>query len=116
MTNARRVAHLSAPRLFCLAALVLTLLCVSAAAQSSKPTDGTTPMGLTPGAPAGSYALSGFDNVNLYSGHINFRLPLVQIGGRGGAQHTIMLPIEQEWQVETYTVQGDDYTETHYYP
>src|SRR2546423_2564587 len=97
MTNARRVTHLSAPRLFCLAALVLTLLCVSAAAQSSKPTDGTTPMGLTPGAPAGSYALSGFDNVNLYSGHINFRLPLVQIGGRGGAPHPIPLPLEHEW-------------------
>src|SRR6266851_5790441 len=41
-----------------------------------------TPLAMTPGAPAGSYALSGFDNVNLYNGNLNFSLPLLKIGGR----------------------------------
>jgi hypothetical protein len=36
------------------------------------------------GAPAGSYALTGFESVNLYSGNLNFNLPLVSVSGRGG--------------------------------
>lgn len=100
----------------CLPAIILAFMASETYAQSSYPTDGSTPMGLKPGTPAGSYALSGFDNVNLYNGNMNFRLPLVSIGGRGSAAHTIMLPIEKKWQVETYTIQGDDFTETHYYP
>src|SRR5215467_320261 len=48
-----------------------------------------TPLAMTPGAPAGSYSLSGFDNVNLYNGNLNTSLPLLQIGGRGGA-HTVL--------------------------
>jgi len=73
-------------------------------------------MGLKPGTPAGSYSLSGFDDINLYNGNLNFRLPLLSIGGRGSAAHTIMLPIEQQWQVETVKVQVDDYWQTFYYP
>jgi RHS repeat-associated protein len=114
--NARRRALAVTPRLLCLALLSFALLIGCADAQSSKPTDGTTPLGLSPGAPAGSYALGGFDNINLYNGNLNFRLPLLSVGGRGGAGHTVMLPVEQHWQVEAATVQIDDYTETHYYP
>jgi hypothetical protein len=80
-------------------ALLLLLLLSGAQAQSS-PTDGTTPLALSPGAPAGSYALSGFDNINLYNGNLNFNLPLLQIGGRGGAQMTMTLPIESAWQIQ----------------
>ncbi|HEY3104509.1 MAG TPA: hypothetical protein VGJ69_13030, partial [Pyrinomonadaceae bacterium] len=54
-------------------------------AQNTNATNGSTPAGLTPGAPAGSYGLSGFDNINLYNGNMNFRLPLISIGGRGAA-------------------------------
>jgi len=68
-----------------------------ASAQTTKPTDGATPLGLQAGAPAGGYSLSGFDNVNLYNGSLSFALPLLSIGGRGGASHTIMLPIERKW-------------------
>lgn len=32
------------------------------------------------GSPAGSYALSEFDNVNLFNGALNFNLPLLKIG------------------------------------
>lgn len=69
-----------------------------ASAQMSH--DGTMPKGSEPGAPAGSYSLSGFENVNLYSGNLNFSLPLLKIGGRGGAQSSINLTIDSaRWNV-----------------
>jgi RHS repeat-associated protein len=57
----------------------------------------STPVGWAKGTPAGSFALSGFDNVNLFNGHMNFHLPLLKVGGRGSAGYTITLPIEQVW-------------------
>ena len=69
-----------------------------------------TPLTEQPGAPAGSYPLSGFDNVNLFNGHLSFSLPLMQIGGRGKAGYTIMLPIEQHWQVQTVAVPTCDFS------
>jgi len=73
-----------------------------AEAQTSKPTDGSTPLALQAGRPAGSFSLSGFDNINPYNGSLNFSLPLLNIGGRGGASHTIMLPIERHFMIERY--------------
>ncbi len=67
---------------------------------TSSPTDGTTPAGFAPGAPAGSYALSGFETINPYTGGLNFRLPLLQVGGRGGVSVPLMLQIEQKWSVD----------------
>jgi RHS repeat-associated protein len=81
-------------------ALLLALMTTASRAQTSA-TDGATPAGLKPGAPAGSYSLSGFDNVNLYSGNLNFQMPLLGIGGRGGAGMTVTLKIDSEhWRVE----------------
>ena len=37
------------------------------------------------GRPAGSYALSDFDTVNLYNGNMTIHLPLLDIKGRGAA-------------------------------
>jgi RHS repeat-associated protein len=82
-----------------LAALTLTITCLRVSAQQ-KPTDGATPLGLAPGAPAGSYALSDFESVNLYNGHLNFHLPLVNIGGRGGAGYSMILQIDRKWIVQ----------------
>src|SRR5215212_2671192 len=62
---------------------VLALVCGHALAQT-RATDGATPAGIAPGAPSGSYSLSGFDNVNLFNGRMNFQLPLLSVGGRGG--------------------------------
>lgn len=87
-------------RLFFLALLFINLLLLSSleiAAQTSA-TDGKTPTGLAPGTPAGSYSLSGFDNVNLFNGNLNFSLPLINVRGRGGAAYTATLPIEQRWR------------------
>ncbi len=78
--------------------VLLLLLGSQASAQMSH--DGTTPKGTQPGAPAGSYSLSGFEHVNLYSGNLNFSLPLLKIGGRGGAQSSINLTIDSaKWNV-----------------
>jgi len=78
---------------------LLALILNSANAQNSS-TDGSTPLGLAPGAPAGSYALSGFDNINLFNGNLNFSLPLLHVGGRGEARYTVALPIERHWRVD----------------
>src|SRR3954470_4095905 len=79
------------------AASFALLLAATAAAQS--PTDGSTPSGFAPGSPAGSYALSDFDTVNLYNGSLNIRLPLLDIGGRGHAGYPIALHVEKKWTV-----------------
>jgi YD repeat-containing protein len=67
-------------------------------------TAGWTPLAEQPGAPVGSYPLSGFDNVNLFNGHLNFHLPLLHIGGRGSTGYTMTLPIEQHWNVQTIPI------------
>ena len=87
-------------RLIHLFALMLALSVSASAQLSSSTTSGTTPLGIAPGAPAGSYALSGFESVNPYNGALNFRLPLLHVGGRGGVQHVITLAVEQHWRVD----------------
>ncbi len=88
--------------LICLCASIITARSQAPFFQPSAAA--FTPLTEQPGAPAGSYPLSGFDNVNLFNGHLNFSLPLMQVGGRGGAGYTMMLPIEQHWQVITVAV------------
>src|SRR6266436_2343156 len=86
--------------------LVFLLLPVSQARAQSA-TDGMTPSGLSPGAAAGSYGLSGFDNVNLYNGNLNFSMPLLGIGGRGGAQTQTRLTLDSvHWVVEGNDTDG----------
>ena len=66
----------------CLGICLAVVVCVMGnIANGQSPADGKTPLGLSPGAPAGSYALSGFENVNPYNGNLNFHLPLIGIGG-----------------------------------
>ena len=80
-------------------AATLSLLLLAGVASGQTETNGATPLGLSPGAPAGSYALSGFDNVNLFNGHMNFRLPLLSMNGRGTAGYQMTLPVEQTWTI-----------------
>lgn len=80
--------------------LFSALLATTANAQSGNTaTDGFTPEGLKTGAPAGSYQLTGFDNINYFNGNLNFSLPLVRAAGRGSAEVTIPLRIERKWRV-----------------
>ena len=87
--------------------ITLLLTSVSISAQTNSSTDKSTPSYLTPGAPAGSYALSSFDNVNLFNGNLNFHLPLIGLEGRGGAHMRSMLNIEQRWRVDHYYNEWD---------
>jgi RHS repeat-associated protein len=82
--------------------MLLLLFSASASkSQTSSATDGSTPLGLSPGAPAGSYALSGFENVNPYNGNLNFHMPLRGVEGRGDANTTSMLTIDaKSWSVK----------------
>src|SRR6266852_9201627 len=84
-------------------------------AQTSHETDGTTPLGLAPGSPSGSYALNGFDNINLFNGNMNVTLPMLHIGGRSGAQTTMSLGLNtKHWHTESYYDSAND--NTIYYP
>src|SRR5215213_6715312 len=78
---------------------ILLFMAFYAVPISADSTDGSTPLALKPGAPAGSYALSELDNINPYNGSLNFRLPLMSIAGRGGAGYTMTLPLEQKWRI-----------------
>lgn len=63
-------------------------------AQNSGPVPGITLPGAAPGSPGGSYALTGFDKINLFNGHLNVQIPILTIGGRGEAGYTMNLPLQ----------------------
>jgi hypothetical protein len=85
----------------CSSLIIATLLLLAGTARAQGSAEGLTPPSLTPGLPAGSYGLSGFDSVNLFNGNLNFHLPLLNVAGRGGARIPVLLKIEERWRVET---------------
>jgi len=98
ITALSRVRTLRCYVIFCL----IVLFCpITVIAQGSS-TDGSTPLASQPGAPAGSYALSNLEHVNIYNGHLSVNVPVVQIGGRGGAQVTLAAMIDPSpWRILT---------------
>lgn len=82
-----------------LAAMAILWTLAAPRSDAQAPLAGYTPEALQPGAPAGSYALSGFEHIQPYSGSFSFVLPLLQVGGRGAAGTVITLPIERKWRV-----------------
>lgn len=54
--------------------------------QADSPLTGYTPSALTLGSPAGSYPLSGFENINIFNGNLAIDLRVGQVAGRGAAQ------------------------------
>ena len=76
----------------------------------SNSTDSTTPTGMALGSPAGSFALSDFDTISPFSGKMNFRLPLLKIGGRGKAGYTITQQLEQNWIAQRNPIEYSSYT------
>jgi RHS repeat-associated protein len=80
--------------------IVMMLFVLTNSINGQTATDGRTPLGIAPGSPAGSYALSGLDNVNLYNGNLDFQLPLLGISGRGEAQMNLLLSLNLKgWRV-----------------
>jgi RHS repeat-associated protein len=105
--TARALLNIMTKHFIGIALLVLSLA-ASTQAQDVNGVAGSTPSGLAPGAAAGSYALSDFDSVNVYNGNVNFHLPLLGIGGRGGAQMTMMLSLDNpKWGV-SHTMNAPD--------
>jgi YD repeat-containing protein len=96
MTNPLHVTQVVARSVLVLIVLTSAVLNVR---SSTSATDGATPSALQPGAPAGSYALSGLDNINLFNGNLNFRLPLTAIVGRGEIGSSVTIPLERKWRV-----------------
>lgn len=92
-----------------LIAALLFIVCVSIGVRAQGSTDGTTPLGLSPGSPSGTYPLSDFDGVNLYNGSLNFRLPVYNVAGRGGAAYPITLKVDKKWTVQRHFEPGVGY-------
>ncbi len=69
----------------------------------------------TPGAPSGSYQLGDADTINLFTGNLNFNLPLVSAGGRGEAQAGTGIVIEGQWDISTTETPPPNQTYTHNY-
>ncbi len=70
-----------------------------ALSQVKSNTDGITPPSIAPGSPAGAYSLSGFDNISLYNGKLNFGLPLLSVGGRGNTGYTMRIGAQKNWRI-----------------
>jgi RHS repeat-associated protein len=107
MTNPKSAD--SSTKALCLRALVcgFLLAAFAVAANGQNETSGSTPLALSPGAPAGSFPLSDFESVNLYNGHLSFRLPLLKMGGRGADGFNLTLNIDQSWTVTKRIVPGN---------
>ncbi len=72
--------------------------------------DGVTPPAIESGAAAGSYKLSGFESVNLFSGGLSFSLPLTGVSGRGEAGYGVRKTFETKWSTSRSQIgQGPDY-------
>jgi RHS repeat-associated protein len=90
--------------LSCIYLLSLSLLVGNVQAGGSA----STLPGQAPGAPVGSFPISGIDTVNLFNGHLNFRLPLLEIAGRGQASFSLGLPIDHRWQLRPTSQETPD--------
>ena len=82
---------------------------------ATSATDGSTPLGLQPGAPAGSYSLSDFESINLFNGSLSFQLSLFGVVGRGNANIPVLLPIEGKWRVADIAIPQPNGSFNHFY-
>jgi hypothetical protein len=78
---------------------LIAALVLSAAMADRAESQTTSPFmqpvaGVAPGPIAGTYPLSGFDNVNLYNGNLSLHLPIFTVGGRGEAGYTMTLALD----------------------
>lgn len=70
------------------------------------------------GSPVGAYDLSNFETINLFDGHLNFSLPLIESKGRGNTISTLRAPLQNHrWEVTPeFISHPDGTTETRYIP
>ncbi len=110
-------------KVFGIGLVVVVLLCGSIFGQSThQVSQGITGNNLAPGSPNGSYAVSGFESINPFSGKPNFSLPLLKVGGRGSAGYSMNLTIQKNWTIQhevndpnTYLPSSEQYFIEHKY-
>jgi len=69
---------------------------------------GSTPPSVAPGTPPGSYALSDLETIELYSGKVNFVVPIRDIQGRGSAGYRMKVAVQRGWSIEEIPVPGQN--------
>ena len=72
--------------------LLLMLFCLAQSAFAQVPPNSTTRSAYQANA-AGSYQISGFDNINFFNGNLSVNLPLATVGGRGEASFSPILSL-----------------------
>lgn len=103
-----KIKYFSCSRSTLVVIVYLCILSLTGTAKAQSVTDGATPSGIAPGSPSGSYALSGFDNINLYNGNLDVRLKVLNVGGRGDAAMTVGVGLNPEpWVVKGTGVTHD---------
>jgi len=80
-----------------------SILLSQSSTQTNSVFEGTTPTGLAPGSPPGSYALSQIEHYSPFTGTLNPTIPLYHVGGRGEAVLDLVWPIAQMWRTSTNT-------------
>ena len=63
--------------------ILISVFVLASTAVTVAQNDFYTPLGLKPGTPAGSYALTDIDSVNLFNGRVNVRIGTLPRAGRG---------------------------------
>lgn len=83
-------------RLLSASIVMVMFFAAGATGQTQNVTDGTTPPGIAPGAPLGTYPITDIETYNPYSGEMNLRFPLSVSGGRGSAAYSSVLSIGRQ--------------------
>ncbi len=66
----------------------------------STPAQRSAQMANQPGTPVGSYKLTDIDSVNLFSGNLNVSMPLAGLDGRGQADASVSMTIDNQWRLD----------------
>ncbi|GEM_PF-2042636 len=96
---------------YLLSSILVFVLYTYAPAQR-RADDGHTPLGIQQGSPTGSFAISGFESVNPFTGGLNVNLPLLNVGGRGSVKSSVNLKIETKWRTMATTGTNVNYIPT----
>lgn len=98
--DAMKRLNVSSRLQFVFVTLLLLLSFSRVAVAQTGPIDPTRGTGQSTSSPQ-----SDFDNVNLFNGHVDMKIPLLTIAGRGDAKYNIVAPLQtQQWDVFTNSI------------
>ncbi len=87
---------------------ILVLCLVAAVSPLTARGQSSTTTARTPGTPAGSYKLGDADTINLFTGNLNYHLPLLAVGGRGEARAGLGVVIEGQWDMQETALENPE--------